>query len=138
MKREIQLKPAYDKRDPNPSKNYGVCSVTMVMVLSGKLGAVQFGLLTRWYLSHVAAEFTADNYHPGPLPTGLSYHSPVPTYEGHEQDVAECEHLGGKPCYSGRYYRRADDIFAALLTKGDAGAWQALEEFYVEMFERLE
>ena len=40
MERIIKFHQAYDKRHPNPSKNYGIHGVDLVFVLKGELGAV--------------------------------------------------------------------------------------------------
>ncbi len=61
MQREITMTPAYDKRDPDPSKNYGVHGVNIVYVLKGKLGAVQFVLYTNWMGTKYREESLSDN-----------------------------------------------------------------------------
>ena len=53
LKRIVKFAPAYDKRNPDPSKNYGVHGVELRMVLKGKEGAVQFLLFTNWMLPRV-------------------------------------------------------------------------------------
>src|SRR5690554_1678397 len=52
----VTFEPAWDKRDPNPAKNYGVHGVELRMVLKGEKGAVQFVLYTGWQLPHVTKE----------------------------------------------------------------------------------
>lgn len=85
--------PAYDKRDDDPKKNYGIHGVELRMVLVGPEGAVQFVLYTNWHLPHVTSEYRerlkmmVQNDSPmtwltEPLPADFGVHSRVPLYEG--------------------------------------------------------
>lgn len=86
LERILEWKPAFDKRNPDPKKNYGIHGVELRFVVKGPLGAVQFLLYTNWQLASVRAEF--DRKGCGryclnkPMPADLGYHSPVPRYEG--------------------------------------------------------
>lgn len=51
-----EFHPAFDRRDPDPKKNFGIHGVELRMVLKGPEGAVQFVLYTNWQLPHVAKE----------------------------------------------------------------------------------
>jgi hypothetical protein len=86
FERIVEMQPAFDKRDPDPRKNYGIHGVTLRMILKGAEGAVQFVLYTNWQLPHVMEEQLArgDHLFCEPLPADLGYHSPRPMYEGHE------------------------------------------------------
>ena len=53
MERLTILHPAYNKRNPDPKKDYGVHGVELRMVLKGPKGAVQFVLFTNWMLPEV-------------------------------------------------------------------------------------
>jgi hypothetical protein len=53
LERIIEFTPAFDKRDPNPKKNYGVHGVELRFVVKGEAGAVQFLIFTNWHLPHV-------------------------------------------------------------------------------------
>jgi hypothetical protein len=55
LKRIIEVEPAYDKRNPDPSKDYGIHGVSIRLVLRGPLGAVQFLLYTNRQLPHIQA-----------------------------------------------------------------------------------
>lgn len=50
MERITQINPAYDKRDPDPKKDYGIGAVSLIMVLKGKKGAIHFSFGTGMYL----------------------------------------------------------------------------------------
>lgn len=91
--KRIDFEPAFDRRHPDPSKNYGIHGVTLRMVLIGPKGAVNFVLYTNWHLPHVTDEskgridspLNGDyHWHCRPLPADLGYHSPKPMYEEHE------------------------------------------------------
>lgn len=95
MERITKFYPAWDKRDPDPSKNYGIHGVDLRMVLKGTLGAVQFILYTNWmtkdYMNASLSDPTSISYKRDgfwkfvqvPMPADLGFHSPKPMYEGH-------------------------------------------------------
>lgn len=56
LERIVRFYPAYDKRDPDPKKNYGIHGVELLMLVKGEKGAVQFKLSTNWQLPHVTKE----------------------------------------------------------------------------------
>jgi len=87
MERIHTITPAWDKRDPEPTKNYGIHCCDIRMVIKGELGAVQFVLMTGWFPKHIQDEHKnsrGDNTLGGlyPMPADLGYHSPKPMYEG--------------------------------------------------------
>lgn len=97
FQRIVEFTPAFDKRSPEPGKNFGIGSVELRMVLKGPEGAVQFLLMTSWMLPHVEKELqerAIDRIHLGGsvkeefghlfrvLPADLGYHSPKPMWEG--------------------------------------------------------
>jgi hypothetical protein len=83
MERIVEFNPAYDKRDSDPSKNYGIHGVNLRMILKGTKGAIQFVVYTNWHLPHVQAELDRRHDHIlcHPMPADLGYHSPTPRYE---------------------------------------------------------
>jgi len=142
MKKTITLYPAYDKRHPDPSKNYGIHGVDLLFVLEGKNGAVQFKLFTNWQLPHVTEEFLNKSHmwtkdkidlYFFPMPADLGYHSKVPHYEGHEKISRECEWTGGD-CYYDGSTLNAEPIYEILLREGSEGIWQELEKYYKDIF----
>jgi hypothetical protein len=149
MERIVIFSPAFDKRHPEPGKNYGIHGVELKMVLKGDKGATQFVLYTNWMLPHVTKEM--DNrilresttgrlsdislrctYHP--LPADLGYHSPVPQYEGQSICSQSCEYLDGKPCYYDGSGLNAERIYEVLLKEGSEGVWKELENYYNDLF----
>ena len=145
MERIIKFDPAYDKRDPNPHKNYGIHGVNLTFLLKGDNGAVQFVIYTNWYLPHVTQELVQKaiskpnirSYIEAcflPLPADLGYHSPAPHYEGQEIVAESCEYLGGKPCYYDGSGLAAEDIYKRMVAEGDGAVWEELEAYYKQMF----
>ena len=136
MERIIEFSPAYDKRDPDPTKNYGIHGVSLRMVLKGQRGAVQFLLYTGWQLPHVRDEFKGTATHV--LPADVGYHSPVPLYEGQNKITESCQYLDGQACYYDGSGLAAERFFDVLTQEGDVGVWRELERYYAETFEELE
>lgn len=142
--REITFRAAYDKRNPEPSKNYGIHGVDMTWLLKGPLGVVQFVVSTNWYLPHVQREFDAKRgpdfdpymFHK-PSPTDIGYHSPKPMYEGQEPLTEDCGVLGGR-CYYDGSGLQAEDVFKILLEEGSEGVWKEMERRYYHLFETKE
>lgn len=86
LKRKTLYEPAYDKRDPDPKKNYGIHGLNMRFLLSGKLGTVQFLIYTNWQLPQVREEYDkfekVSRFLCEPMAADIGYHSRVPQYEG--------------------------------------------------------
>lgn len=139
--RRITFEPAYDRRDPNPSKNYGIHGVNLRMVLKGDEGAVSFLVHTNWYLPHVQKEMES-NGRPSwmfqPMPADLGYHSPKPMYDGQTPISQTCEHIGNVPCYYDGSGLNAEPVFVRLLEQGEDGVWAALEDYYAATFDGVE
>jgi hypothetical protein len=133
----ITFTPAYDKRHPDPSKNYGIHGVSIKFVLIGSEGATQFVLYTNWQLPHVTKEHLDKQLGVElffmPMPADLGYHSKVPHYEGQEPIEQNCEYTKG-PCYYDGSGLAAERVYKVLLEKGDEGVWGELEKYYYDIF----
>lgn len=135
----VTFRAAFDRRDPDPKKNYGIHGVEMRMVLRGPLGATQFLLYTGWMLPHVTEETWEKHAHDPyrlrlftkPNPADRGYHWLTPQYEGAE--MRDCDLLPGGKCYYDGSSLNADETFQLLLTEGDAGVWKDLEDFYNQL-----
>lgn len=143
MNKEIKFKPAYDKRDPNPNKNYGIHGVTIYFYLKGERGAVQFAVYTNWQLAHVQKEIDARPPDPRfpymfheARAWDLGFHSPKPLYEGQTRISDECELITG-PCYYDGSTLSAEPIFEVLKAEGEVGVWRELEKHYTDTFGEL-
>lgn len=150
--RHLDFTAAYDKRNPDPSRNYGIHGVELRAIVKGDEGAVQFVLYTGWLLPETVGvsgddrgygmeatsyrrALAAHNTDLQPMPADLGYHSKRPMYEGHEPMEGECEWAGG-PCYYDGSGLNAWQPFVALLRGGSDGLWKFLEDYYCELFER--
>jgi hypothetical protein len=130
----VTFTPAFDRRDPNPSKNYGIHGVELRMILKGPLGAVQFVLYTSWQLPEVTKEFEALGKGSfDPLPADLGYHWRTPRHE--DQQKRECHLLDGSYCYYDGSGLAANRIWEVLLREGCDGVWRELEKYYVSLSE---
>lgn len=139
MKQEIELMPAFDKRNLNPKKDYGIHGVEMRMILSGELGAVQFVVYTNWQLPHIDAEkgHREDGLFCKPMGADVGYHSPTPQYEG-QTSQDKCPYLDNKPCYYDGSGLAAESMLNnVLLPEGSEGVWKALKERYIDIFGEL-
>lgn len=152
FQRIVEFSAAYDKRHPEPSKNYGIHGVDLRMVLKGPLGATQFLLSTGWYLPETIGArrdqwgglfdygkaLHEHGWGGSPLPCDLGYHSPHPIYEGQAVCQDACEYLDGKPCYYDGSGLNASRPFEALLREGDEGVWRVLGDYYLSTFTTAE
>ena len=130
MKREIRIRPAFDKRDPDPSKNYGIHGAELAFYLSGEKGAVQFVIYTGWHLPHVASEIGVS----APMGADVGYHSKVQLYGGQESIDDNCEFTGGK-CYYNGSGLAAESMFKLLVEEGHEAVWNRMEQLYIDQLE---
>jgi hypothetical protein len=131
FKREIAMSPAYDKRHPDPNKNYGIGSVTVTFILKGERGAVQFKLGSGWFLPESQKPGISDDY---PMAWDKGYHSYIPRYDGQTPITDSCHVLDGKPCYYDGSTLNAEPLLDVLLREGSEGIWRELEQYYKETF----
>jgi hypothetical protein len=144
MERIIKFNPAFDERNENPRKNYGIHGVDLRMILKGEHGAVQFVLYTNWHLPHVQKEideriksnikvpYILDVSRP--LPADKGYHSKTQMYEGQEIVTNSCEYCDGQSCYYDGSGSEAEELFEILLREGSEGVWEELERYYNSLF----
>jgi hypothetical protein len=147
FKREVEITPAFDRRDTDPKKNYGIHGCDLRMVLTGPAGAVQFVLFTNWHLPHVMEETVKKTVGTTldeigikvrflPMAADLGYHSLVPMYDGEEEPTNKsCPYLGGRPCYYDGSGLNAERVYEVLLKEGSEGVWKYLEGYYYDTFE---
>ncbi len=127
--KEIFFTPAYDMRDPDPAKNYGIGAVKINFVLTGSKGVVCFLMSSGWYLpsSHVSLEIALR-----PMGFDLGYHSPKKMFKG--QTASKCGYLPKGECYYDGSTLNSEPVLLALIEKGDIGVWEILEEYYKTTF----
>jgi hypothetical protein len=150
LRREIRFEPAYDKRHPDSSKNYGIHGVTMTWYVVGEDGAAQFKVFTNWHLPKVQDELEhrdckrmPDFRNPGstrctcitlakPMAADLGYHRKTPAYANQSPMDGTCEWIGGK-CYYDGSGLNAERVFDLLVTDGGEAVWRELEDYYQEV-----
>lgn len=139
----IEWSPAYDRRDPEPSKDYGIHGVECYWFVRGPRGAVQFLLYTNWMLPHVQEEqdrwsqreFPHLLCHP--MPADLGFHSPVSTYKDQGITSDDCPIIH-RPCYFDGSGLRAQKVYELLISAGGDAVWEFLDNEYYETFEKQE
>ena len=130
--RQIKFIPAYDRRDSNPDKNYGIHGVTMHFILKGKEGGIDLCLYTNWHLPHVRDELIEKNHCEIfflPMPAGLYEHSKRRKYE-QQTEINECDICDGEPCYCAGSSTASDKLFDILVSQGENAFWSEMERFY--------
>ncbi len=142
LTKEIVFHPAYDKRSPEPSKNYGIHGVSIYFFVKGDKGAVQFAVYTDWHLPHVQDEQKGKDFIGlfglKPMGVDVGYHATEPQYEGQDKfcGPGECNLVPeGESCYyDGSGLRAEEWVRNILLPKGSEGIWEALKEEYTGRF----
>jgi hypothetical protein len=132
LRAEILISPAWNKRDPNPNKDYGIhcCDLCFYLVGSEGEGSVSFQIFTGWYLPGDKHASDLDLY---PCGADLSYHSHVPLYEGQDLSRKDCKLTGGD-CYSDGTISGAEDLVKEMITSGSDVVWRRMLKFYNEKF----
>jgi hypothetical protein len=139
FERIVEFEPAFDKRNADPHKNYGIHGVNLRMLLRGADGVVQFLLYTGWMLPHVEKELDArrgDHLICHPQPVDLGYHSPKPVRDWQDEKATfeSCEYLDGGPCWYDGSSLSAQRVYDRLVAEGHEGVWAELEDYYRAIF----
>lgn len=136
--RRVEATAAFDKRHPEPSKNYGIHGLEFRFSLVGEMIAVSFGVSTGWHLPSVvgvegesSSEYRRalhEHDHPGlhPLPMGLHFHLAEPLDYMDDQEPRPCDLLPAGQCWGDVTYTGADRPFFALVKGGLDGMWEEL------------
>lgn len=136
--RRIDFHSAFDKRNADPSKDYGIHGIEIRFLLIGPKGAVHFLIMTNWQMSHIRKDMERREYQLGekihtclvrPLPADLGTHTPVPTYDGQETNDY-CDVLPKGKCYYAGSAMAADGLFTVMTDKGIEAMWAELEAEY--------
>lgn len=135
----VRVSGAFDKRDTDPKKNYGISACRIWFILKGPLGAVQFVIGTNWHLPDVQRENREwqhdfdckyDKIHPEGWDVG--YHAHRPMYG--DQPEMDCDLFEGGRCYYDGSSLRADDWVPKFIEGGTDWLWPELEKEYEERF----
>ena len=138
FERIVFVKPAFDKRSNDPSKDYGISACRIVFILKGKRGAVQFMIGTNWYVPSAREHLkkllpSCKDTERKPEGWDVGYHSHKKMYNGQEPVAYKCEILGGK-CYYDGSGLRADAWIEDFVAGGTDWLWPKLEEEYRNTF----
>lgn len=135
MERVIEINGAWDKRDPDPAKNYGIHGMEMRFILKGPAGAVQFLVYTNMHLPSVQRELAGQPSLSSLFPMGadIGYHARTPQYEG-QGPRDTCPYLDGDPCYYDGSGCAASDFMPQFLAGGSDAVWEMLEKRYISQF----
>ena len=137
LKREIQFNPAFDKRDPDPKRSYGVGAVTMRWLLHTDRGICQFYTFTNWYLPEVEKEWEMQGAKQSKVfPADIGYHVSVPQYEGHK--AMDCDLLPNGKCFYDGSGLQADDFFETLIREGHEAVWKKMEQWFQHVYDNAE
>lgn len=132
--RRVSFAAAYDKRDPNPSKNYGIHGVRITFAVIRDGEGLTFSVLTNWQLPHVQAEADAQKSKPGrdyrPMAFGVDIHRKVPTYED-QAPIENCSITGGD-CYFDGSALLGESFLETLITGGDEALFARMEKQFEE------
>lgn len=150
FERRVTFSPSFDRRDPNPSKNYGIGAIRIWFYLIGPKGAVQWQIGTTWYVpsaqEHLRAvrgpmlntrEESLGGTVYQPQAWDLGYHAREPQYEGQAPISHECEVIGGT-CYYDGSSLNAERLIVPFLEGGDEAVWRELEAYYHSVFDTVE
>jgi len=127
LKRTIQFRPAFNRRHPDPAKDYGIGAVLMVFILHGPDGAAQYIVNTGWYLPGLGADAKGEGF-------SINYHAKQPNYEGQPASDEACPWTGG-PCYCDGSALAGEKLFHEFVRRGEEVVWAELEEWYADRVE---
>lgn len=125
--REITIDAAYDKRDSDPAKNYGIHGAHMWFNLTREDNqGLSFSVATNWYLPHVAEELKNSIYGTSEIYGGaVSYHAHAAKNE-YVCLMKNCPITKGN-CYSDGSAVLGDEFLATLIAEGTEGLWKRME-----------
>jgi hypothetical protein len=137
--RIVEVTGAFDKRHPDPNKNYGIHGMNLRFVLKGAEGAVQFLVYTQMHLPHVHEELyhrrkPNEAWMAAPMGADIGYHARVPHYEGQSIVQESCPHLDGAPCYYDGTSLGAEEFMPEFLAGGSDAVWAMLAQRYESVF----
>jgi len=141
--RMLRMTPPFDKRNLEPSKNYGIHGMEIRFELMKNNRAVQFLVFSNIYSPHLYKEWDSDSncsvkYHLAtsfkPLGADVGYHSPIKIYKS--QSANKCHLLKGGKCYYDGSSLKAEKWVDIWLKEGNDKIWLMLEEEWEDIFKK--
>lgn len=132
FERIVEVGGAWDRRDPSPSKNYGIHPMELRFVLKGSRGCTQFVVYTSMYLRDVSDELwkrsRGDNYNPfNPMGADVGMHRWA---TGDDPESRACGYSPTGYCVYDGSGLMADEFMPIFLAEGDKAVWPMLEDRY--------
>lgn len=132
LRHDIRFRVAFDKRSPEPNKNYGIGDMHIIFLVIGPKGAVQWLIGTGWYVDSACKHlmgFARNSLTDQRRPNGwdLGYHSKEPKYED-QSPMDQCDIC--EPCYYDGSSLNAELPIEGFLSGGLEYLWPKLEAFY--------
>lgn len=128
IERTLWMSNAFDLRVTPSGKNYGIHGAELTfMVQRGNCG-IEWRLMTPFHLPHVRRELETKHrvqWHEFDGLGDISYHSPVPSYEG-QTGREDCDITGGV-CYSDGTSLGSCELFDKAVADPEV-VWKDLEE----------
>lgn len=147
FERSLKFEPAYDcytrPCQHEVKGEHGVHCVTLRFTLRGPAGATTFTLFSGWELRHgmpdgwsldAGPPFEERRRFRSFTPAGLDFHSPEPVYEGQDSWGA-CNVIDAEPAYCDGSGLNAELPLWRLLSEGDEGVWDELQNYYRATFD---
>jgi len=151
--REFNSRAAFDKRDPDPKKNYGIHGCDLWFAVKGKKGAAVFMMNSGWFLPETIREyhkkgqnlFVFENKFAKdglsvmyPMSVDIGIHSKKNIFYGEivkAHGKKSCNFTGGKCFYDGSAIS-SEKFMNILISEGSEKMWAALEKYYHDAFYR--
>lgn len=146
LKREIQITKAFDKRNDDPKKDYGIGSCRLYFIVKGNKGAVTIDFFTNWFLESTVKEYSEIGIRKNRMDgtkdtvkTKINLHEGIPIHSGvfsiHNKKKTKyttktkCPVLGDY-CYPDISCMYGNKFLPILLSKGSDGVFKELEKEY--------
>lgn len=140
LERLVRFRPAYDKRAPSPSENFGIHGMEILFALKGPAGAVVWNIYTDWHVAsareHLTGRCPISSFENRFMAADLGYHAIVPQYE--DQWEQECDLTPTGKCFYDGSGLNAELLVEGFISQGEPYLWAALEAYYRTCFEEAD
>jgi hypothetical protein len=136
LEHKVFFSPAFDKRDPNPSKNYGIGSVRIHFFVKGEKGGIEWTVSTGMFLKKTHAEWLI-NFPKSEEGDGIgheiAYHAKKKQHEGQEKHNGDCTLTDLPYCYNDAGFCAGGELYEKFVEQGEEIVWKTLEEWHREL-----